>query len=102
MKKILKNTKKTKEYLESLPKIYGLFLWAKWAILELPWVGKYDENGEPLVYIYYDANGACDEYHLAPIHYASGGAFHDWYEYKNTADAIRLELNNKLQGVSYD
>lgn len=98
MRKILKSTKKTKEYLESLPKIYGLFLWAKWAILELPWAGRYDESGEPLVYIYYDANGTCDEYHLVPIHYASGGAFQGWYEDYGTAYDIQLGLNNKLQG----
>ena len=103
MRKILKNTPKTKTYLDSLPKIYGIFLWAKWAMLELHWSGKYDKKtGEPLVYHYYDANGICDEYHLVPIHCVSSGAFHGWYEDKNTADDIRLELNDKLQGVRYD
>ena len=53
MRKVLKNTAKTKEYLDKLPKVYGLFLWAKWGILELPWTGKYNKEGEPLVYIYY-------------------------------------------------
>lgn len=102
LRKVLKSTPRTKKYLDSLPKIYGIFLWAKWAMLELPWTGKYDKEGEPLVYIYYDANGACDEYHLVPIHYASSGAFHGWYEDKNTAHDIQLELNDKLRGVTYD
>ena len=102
MRKILKNTPKTKTYLDRLPKIYGIFLWAKWAMLELPWAGFYDHSGRPLVYIYYDANGTCDEWHLVPINHASSGAFHGWYEDKNTADDIRLELNDKLQGVRYD
>lgn len=96
MRKILKNTPKTKEYLDSLPKVYGIFLWAKWGMLELPWTGKYDKDCFPLVYIYYDANGTCDEWHLVPIHWASSGAFHGWYSDKNTADAIKLELNNKF------
>lgn len=96
MRKILKNTPKTKEYLDNLPKVYGIFLWAKWGILELSWTGEYDKDGLPLVYIYYDANGACDEYYLAPITYASSGGFHSWYSDKNTAYDIMLELNDKL------
>ena len=101
MRKVLKTTSRTKKYLDSLPKIYGIFLWAKWGMLELPWTGKVDTNGDPLVYIYYDANGTHDEWHLVPIHCASSGAFHGWYEDKNTADDVRLELNDKLQGVNY-
>ena len=96
MRKILKCTVKTKKYLESLPKIYGIFLWAKWGLLELPWTGKFDKNGEPLVYIYYDANGMCDEYHLTPISQASSGAFHGWYKDYNTTYDIQLELNDIL------
>ena len=102
MRKVLKNTPKTKKYLDGLSKVYGIFLWAKWSILELPCAGKFDKNGEPLVYIYYDANGACDEWHLAPIQHASSGAFHGWYKDYNTAYDIQLELNDKLQGVRYD
>ena len=105
MRKILKNTPKTKIYLDSLPKIYGIFLWAKWAMLKLPWSGKYDKKtGEPLVYIYYDANGACDEYHLVPIHYASSGAFWDWYEFKNNAEEVQEKLNEALKRgeIGYD
>ena len=100
MRRVLKNTASTKKRLDSLPKLYGIFLWAKWAILELPWSGEYDETGEPLVYVYYDGNGACDEFHLVPIHYASAGAYFGWYEDKNTADDVRLELNDKLQEMS--
>lgn len=93
MRKILKSTAKTKTYLDSLPKIYGVFLWAKWGILELPWSGKLGKDGMPLCYIYYDGNGTCDEYHLAPINYASSGAFHGWYEDKESAWKIRDGLN---------
>ena len=102
LRKIRKSTPRTKKYLDSLPKIYGIFLWAKWGMLELPWTGKYNKEGEPLVYIYYDANGMCDEYHLAPIQHVSSGAFHGWYKDYNTAYDIQLELNDKLRGVRYD
>ena len=96
LRKIRKNTPKTKKYLDSLPKIYGIFLWAKWGMLELPWTGKVDKNGDPLVYIYYDANGTRDEWHLVPIQWASSGAFHGWYKDYNTAYDIQLELNDIL------
>ena len=103
MRKVLKNTPKTKKYLDKLPKIYGLFLWAQWGMLELPWSGKYDKKtGLPLVYIYYDANGMRDEYYLAPINRASSGAFHGWYKDRNTANDIQQELNDLvLCGVNY-
>ena len=98
MRKILKNTPKTKRYLDSLPKIYGIFLWAKWGILELPWSGKYTKGdvAVPLVYNYCDGNGTCDEYHLIPITHCSSGAFWDWYELKNNAKEVQTLLNEAL------
>ena len=98
MRKVLKNTARTKKYLDKLPKIYGIFLWAKWAILELPWTGKYDKKtGLPLVYIYRDANGACDEYYIAPISHASSGRFWNWYGTKDEAKEIQNNLNERLR-----
>ena len=91
MRKMLKNTPKTKAYLDSLPKVYGIFLWASWAILELPWSGKYTKGdiAVPLVYNYYDANGTCDEYRLVPITHCSSGAFWGWYEDKDAAKEVQ-------------
>lgn len=99
MRKVLKNTPKTKAYLDSLPKVYGIFLWAKWAILELPWSGKYSKGdiAVPLVYNYFDANGTHDEYHLVPITYCSGGAFWSWYEDKDNAKEVQQKLNEALR-----
>ena len=97
MRIILKNTSKTKEYLDSLPKIYGIFLWAKWGMLELPWTGKYDKDGFPLVYIYYDCNGCCDEYYLGAIHRASSGGFYNWYTDEATAKEVQETLNKELE-----
>jgi hypothetical protein len=98
-RKVLKNTPKTKKYLDSLPKVYGLFLWAKWGMLELRWSGKYTKGDivVPLVYHYYDANGMCDEYHLVPITSCSSGAFWDWYEFKNNAEEVQEILNEALK-----
>ena len=46
MKKVLKNTLKTKKYLDKLPKIYLIACWASYGILEFPFTGKYvKENG---------------------------------------------------------
>ena len=97
-RKILKNTAKTKVYLDSLSKVYGIFLWAKWGILELPWSGKYTKGdiAVPLVYHYYDANGMCDEYHLVPITSCSSGAFWDWYETEEGAKYAQEKLNEAL------
>lgn len=96
MRKVLKNTLKTKVYLDSLPKVYGIFLWAKWGILELRWSGKCDKSGMPLVYDYYDANGTCDEYHLRPISKCSSGSFLGWYDSFDKAKMVRNALNKDL------
>lgn len=94
MKKILKNNKRTKEYLESLPKLYALFLYAGYGLIEVPWSGKYNKEGWPLVYHYYDCNGCCDEYRLVPIHQISSGGFYDWFMSMSVAEEIR-RLKNK-------
>jgi hypothetical protein len=104
MRKVLKNTAKTKEYLKYLPRVYGIFLWAKWGILELPWTGKYNKDGIPLVYIYHDFNGECDEYFLGHICQASSGGFWGWYENKDTAKEVQEKLNEALKRgeIGYD
>lgn len=96
-RKILKNTAKTKAYLDSLPKVYGIFLWAKWGMFEFRWSGKCDKNGMPLVYDYYDANGTCDEYHLRPIDKCSSGAFLGWYKSWDRAKMVRDALNEVFE-----
>ena len=93
LRKVLKNNARTKEYLDKLPKVYGLFLWAKWGILELPWSGKLNKDGIPLVYLYHDFNGEYDEYRLGLINHASSGGFWNCYEDKRQAELARDMLN---------
>lgn len=104
MRKILKNGPKTKKYLTSCKKLYGVFLWAKWGILELPWTEKYNKDGIPLVYIYHDFNGERDEYYLNTINKASSGSFWGWYENKDIAKEVQVKLNKALKRgkIGYD
>lgn len=97
MRKVLKSNARTKKYLDKLPKIYGVFLWAKWGILELPWSKKYSKDGMPLVYLYHDFNGEHDEYVLGRINYASSGSFWNWY-----GDKAEAELMSKVLNERYD
>ena len=95
MKKVLKNTPRTKKYLEKLPKVYALCLWAKWTVVECYWSGKFNKEDKPLIYLYFDQNGECDEYRLVPINYVSCG-FHSWHSDKDTAEFFRKIYNKRL------
>ena len=96
MIEILENNKETKKYLDSLPKIYAVYLWASYGILEVPWTEKFNYSGVPLVYDYYDGNGCFDEYHLKPINRISSGGFFNWYHNKELAVKVCDMLNNKI------
>ncbi len=97
MRKVLKNTPKTKVYLNSLPKIYMVGCWAKYGVREYPFTEKYfSENGFsiPLVYDYDDHNGTCDNYWLRRIDYTTTGQVLLWTQSKSVADKV-AELFNK-------
>lgn len=98
MRKVLKNTIKTKEYLDSLPKIYLVGCWAKYGVREYPFTGKYeqDENGIsiPIVYDYDGHNGTCDNYYLRKLNNVTTGQILLWTQSKNVANKV-AELFNK-------
>lgn len=98
MRKVLKNTPKTKAYLESLPRIYMVGCWAKYGVWYFPFTGKYEtnENGVsiPLVYNYDDHNGTCDNYWLRRLDLVTSGAVIMWTQNKAVADKV-AELFNK-------
>lgn len=101
MKKILKNTKKTRDYLDSLPRIYMVARWAGYGVTEFPFTGKYTKNKEgidiPLVYNYEDCNGACDIYRLRRIDYTTTGFVFMWTQNKRAAFKIMDLLDKEVK-----
>nr|DAG58004.1 MAG TPA: hypothetical protein [Caudoviricetes sp.] len=94
MKRILNNSKETKEYLNSLPKAYITACWAGWGVCSFPFSGKYADKEKmvPLVWDYYDFNGEADEWHLVPISYTTSGAIAGWsFSEKMLRDYARLK-----------
>lgn len=96
MRKVLKNSTKTKEYLEKLPKIYLVACWASYGIMEYPFSGKYiKENGKdiPLVYDHDDCNGTCDCWWLRKITNTTTGGILTWTQNKAAAKTIANAMN---------
>ena len=72
MRKILKNNTKTKQYLNSLPKVYITACWAnKWGVREFPFSGKFE-------YDYNDHNGTADQWELIRMDFTTTGYIADW------------------------
>lgn len=97
MRKILKNTTNTKQYLASLPKIYLVVCWAKYGVREYFFTGKYvNINGIsiPLVYDYDDHNGTTDNWYLRRIDHTTAGLTFMWTQSRAVADKIAELLNN--------
>ena len=100
MRKVLKNTPKTKAYLDSLPKIYMVGYWAKYGVRDFPFTGKYEfDNGVsiPLVYDYDDFNGACDNYYLRRLNQTTSCAVVMWTQHMKTAHVIADLLNKEME-----
>lgn len=98
MKKVLKNNKYTKKYLESLPKMYLVACWAKFGVEEFPFTEKFEKdnnNGHliPLVYQYDDSNGERDCFVLKKITKTTTGSVLLWTQSKSKAERI-AELYN--------
>lgn len=102
MRKVLKNTAKTRAYLDSLPKIYMVCCWAKYGVREYPFTGKYkyDEFNNisvPLVYDYDDCNGTCDNYYLRRLDLVTAGRIIMWTQFKIVADKVAELFNKELK-----
>ena len=95
MKKILENTPKTREYLESLSKIYMIARWVGYGIREFPFAGKYTADGIPFVWDYDDCNGTCDCYCLRKLTDTITGWIYAWTTSKSRAEEIAAALNEK-------
>lgn len=95
MKKILENTPETREYLESLPKIYMIARWVGYGVREFPFAGKYTTDGIPLVWDYDDQNGTCDRYFLRKLTDTTTGWIYAWTTSESRAKEIAAALNEK-------
>ena len=95
MKKILENTAETREYLESLPKIYMIARWVGYGVREFPFAGKCTENATPFVWDYDDQNGTCDSYFLRKLTDTTTGWIYAWTTSESRAKEIAAALNEK-------
>lgn len=98
MKNIYKNTPRFREKLAKLPKIWLVGCWAHYGVREFPFSRKFKQDKftkqmVPLVWDYYDCNGACDEYHLQPITNTTTGCIICWTESEAEACKIAEALN---------
>ena len=94
MKKVLLNTPETKNYLESLPRVYIAAYWAGWGVRDFPFSGKYEDKEKtiPLVWDYFDFNGVADEWHLISIYDTTTGFIAGWsFNEAMLRDYVRLK-----------
>ena len=107
LRKRLKNTKKTKDKLAKLPKIYLVACWARYGVLEFPFSGRYKKINKkpiPLVWDFDDHNGTYPEYVLRPITWTTTAAIRGWLrdeqQAKDTAEFCekrRVQAQQELQ-----
>ena len=97
-RRIKPNNKRTNKYLDKLKKVYLVGVWARSGIMECFFAGRYTKDGEPLVWEYYDCNGACDEWHLMPIHNITSGTVLKWTFDKKEAQLI-ADIYNHLHSL---
>ena len=94
MKKILKWSEETHNYIHSLPKIYLIGCWARYGVMEFPFV-KLNKDNVPLVYNYNDHDGTAGQYELVPITHTTTGWIFDWSFHKEQAQKVADMLNEK-------
>lgn len=96
--KTLDSSAETKEYLNTLPKIYLKVRWVEYGILDFPFSGFYkDLKGKavPLVWNFNDYNGAYEEYVLEPITFTTTAEQVGWTFDKKEADEwFKTRTNN--------
>ena len=107
LRKRLKNTKKNKDKLAKLPKIYLVACWARYGVLEFPFSGRYKKINKkpiPLVWDFDDHNGTYPEYVLRPITWTTTAAIRGWLrdeqQAKDTAEFCekrRVQAQQELQ-----
>lgn len=74
-------------------KLYCVFLWAKYGVLEAVWTGKFDDDGHPLTIQYTDHNGEYEHYYIAPWYRESTGKPMAYSFNKNMAENLAKYFN---------
>ena len=97
MKRILDNSKETRDYLNSLRKVYLVVYWAGYEVMEFPFSGKYKdkEHLQPLVWQYDNFNGEVDNWYLRPIEDTTTGSIYLWTFSREDAWRIAKQKNAK-------
>ena len=97
MKRVLEYSKKTKKFVDGLPKMYAVCYWAKVGVSSFPFSGKYEEHNGisiPLVYQFDDNNGEYAAYYLRRIDHTTSGAVFFWTQFEHIAKRF-AEWSNK-------
>lgn len=92
-KRVLDNNAKTKKFLDSLPKIYLIGVWAKCGVREHYYAGFTDKDGMPFVWDYDDHNGTCDNWYLRRLDYTTTGSILSWTIDKTQAEHLAESYN---------
>lgn len=94
--KTVKYSKKLEGNIEQLPKLYMVGRWARYGVWELPYSGRTNAAGVPLVWQRDDCNGCCDIYRLTEITMVTTGEVLCWTPYKEVAELIAECLNSAI------
>lgn len=97
MKRVYKNNKRTNRMLNKCSLVYGIFLWARYGVVEEYFTGRFVKDCfnrlVPEVFYYYDGNGTRDEWHRGPITNISTGPYICHTFTKDSAESICTKLN---------
>ena len=99
MKKVLKNSLKTKKFLDKLPKIYIVAFWSRFGVKEFPFSGKFikDElRGNLYIPLVYDRDETCDLWRLKKITNTAAGAIVLWTQNRNVAEKVAAMYNQHM------
>lgn len=76
--------------------LYIICYWARYAVLEVKWSGKFDKNGEPLTIHYTDHNGEWEQYYIGSWKTETTGIIYGFTFDKQSAENIVRELNKNI------
>ena len=93
--RVLYPTKRDLRFLWSLPTIYGIHIYpgCNGYSIRPHFLATYDIDGHPMVYDYFDCNGATDMYILRRLDSTTSGHFITWTNAERDAQKLAEMLN---------